>query len=859
VRLLQPNRPWGDGYVPAPFTHSGNTLFFVGPDIEPWKSDGTPQGTVRLKDIQPGEFVSSGTRFMAGEGGNLFFVTTSGDLWKSDGTEAGTVLVQPFPYSQMQVQSLDTLGSTALIVVSTQMSTQGAPQLWKSDGTAAGTQMVAELTRLNNPYETWKTTVVGGRLFLSSSQALWVSDGTASGTRALTSLTTSTSMVGLEGKLLFAQGSTLWRSDGPDGGVVQVAQVPQDQFISTLLAQGSQAYFLTLMNNSGTALWKTDGTAAGTVQVKAFAPNANGGLFLSPLRGDGGLLFFDRSDGTSLQTWMSDGTEAGTRLLTSTLQEPQGSWPGAWTALDGSALFLAEEGLSGPSLWRTEGTAAGTTAVKVLEPLDLQLGQPRPAPATVRFGGSVFLYSGNTLWKSDGTVAGTLAVRRFANLWNTPELVQLGDALYFTASDGGGPELWKSDGTEAGTVRVKAINPQGFGSSPHDLRVMGGALYFIAMHAKTDQDLWKTDGTEAGTVLVKNLEPASPLGSRLFSLHVAGNALYFRYQSGQLWRSDGTEAGTQPLPLLANGYFDSFHPLDAQTLYFQALNPSGDTPQSLLFKLEGGADAVQVWRTSEGNWDAVRGGFAHVRGGDVFMAWDKQHGLELWRTDGTQEGTALLKDLWPGPDSGIRQDKSPEVLTLEDQGLVLFAASDGESGEELWQTDGTPEGTLRVADLRPGPGGSVPRGLTRLGDTVLFSAVDEAAGVEPHALPVPVWTDRSPPTLTCPADVKARASESSGTAVAYPPATATDLSGTPTVQYSHASGSLFPVGTTEVTVTATDAVGLSRQCTFSVEVTRSAQDSPSPFGCDCNAGGAGPVALWSLLALLAGAVRRRRL
>jgi len=229
------------------------------------------------------------------------------------------------------------------------------------------------------------------------------------------------------------------------------------------------------------------------------------------------------------------------------------------------------------------------------------------------------------------------------------------------------------------------------------------------------------------------------------------------------------------------------------------------------------------------------------------MGWDVEHGLELWRTDGTPEGTALLKDVWPGSDSGLRQETAPEVFVLEDQGLVLFAASDGESGEELWQTDGTPEGTVRVADVWPGPGSSVPRALSRLGNTVLFFAVDEAAGIEPHALPVPVWTDRSPPFLTCPADVSAQAPESSGGAVSYPPATSTDLSGEPTVQYSHASGSRFPVGTTQVTVTATDPLGLSRQCTFQVNVTYEA-----PLGCACGTSGAGPLALWSLLALLAG-------
>jgi MYXO-CTERM domain-containing protein len=867
VRLLQPRFPWmGNLYSPLPFTRSGNTLFFPGPDGEPWKSDGTPQGTVRIKDIQPSEFISSGTFLMAGEGGSVFFFTADWQLWKSDGTEAGTVPVRKFDFlSLLYLQAFRTLGGTALFLE----NKPGRTQLWRSDGTEAGTQVVADLPALPNSYRTWVTTVAGGRLFLASNTELWVSDGTAAGSRALTSFTSPTSppaMADLGGRLLYAQGSTLWLTDGPDGSVVQVAQLPQDQSITTLLAQGSQAYFLTWNASGGSALWKTDGTSGGTVPVKALDPNSSNRLLsLSSLRGDGGRFFFDLGyGGSALQTWVSDGTEAGTRQLTSTQQEPLGSWPSSWVASGPFALFLGEEGLADPSLWKTDGTAAGTHALAALSPATPTQGQ-RGAPAIAHLGDSVFLYSGDTLWKTDGTVAGTLAVRRFTNTHLTPELVRLADTLYFTASDGNtGAELWKSDGTEAGTVRVKDISAADFGSGPRQLRGMGGRLYFSATEARYEQNqwkyennLWKSDGTEAGTVRVKDLDPQDAFGSGVLELHAVGNTLYFLGGAGhQLWRSDGTEAGTQTVALSSGSLFSAFHPLDAQTLYLQMMDTvEGGT---VLWKLEGDAAPALVWRSSKTiPVNTVRGGFARARGGDVFVAWDPEHGLELWRTDGTQEGTAMLKDIWPGPDSGIRQYEAPETLLLRDQGLVLFAASDGESGEELWQTDGTPEGTLRVADVRPGPAGSRPRGLTHLGNTVLFSAVDEAAGVEPHALPAPVWTDRSPPALTCPKDVTDFTDLTSGKEVSYPPATATDLGGEPTVEYSPPSGSVFPVGTTQVTVTARDAMGLTRQCTFQVKVVLTSEDR-SPFGCACGAGGTGPLALWSLLALMAGAVRRRR-
>lgn len=51
-------------------------------------------------------------------------------------------------------------------------------------------------------------------------------------------------------------------------------------------------------------------------------------------------------------------------------------------------------------------------------------------------------------------------------------------------------------------------------------------------------------------------------------------------------------------------------------------------------------------------------------------------------------------------------------------------------------------------------------------------------------------------------------------------ATANDnCTASPTIAYSHASGSLFPIGTTVVTATATDECGNSTSCTFDVTVT----------------------------------------
>ena len=81
---------------------------------------------------------------------------------------------------------------------------------------------------------------------------------------------------------------------------------------------------------------------------------------------------------------------------------------------------------------------------------------------------------------------------------------------------------------------------------------------------------------------------------------------------------------------------------------------------------------------------------------------------------------------------------------------------------------------------------------------------------------------------------------SPGGAKAYFSPTATDAVGPVTLTKSHASGSRFPLGTTTVTVTATDGHGNTATRTFNVLV----QDTTAPKKCCATCG---PFPLFSLL------------
>ena len=118
-----------------------------------------------------------------------------------------------------------------------------------------------------------------------------------------------------------------------------------------------------------------------------------------------------------------------------------------------------------------------------------------------------------------------------------------------------------------------------------------------------------------------------------------------------------------------------------------------------------------------------------------FTADDGQHGVELWRTDGSSAGTQMVSDLCPGPCSS-----SPARLTVFGD-RIAFVATDGFHGQEIWLSDGTRDGTRMPRDLCPGVCPSrTPSWLTVVGDRLFF-------GVSGYAQPNPYWlavTDGTP-------------------------------------------------------------------------------------------------------------------
>lgn len=98
------------------------------------------------------------------------------------------------------------------------------------------------------------------------------------------------------------------------------------------------------------------------------------------------------------------------------------------------------------------------------------------------------------------------------------------------------------------------------------------------------------------------------------------------------------------------------------------------------------------------------------------------HGVELWRTDGTDAGTSMVKDIRTGTPNGF-----PQSLVNIGNGQMIFNATTGTTqagaaGAEPWISDGTDAGTFQLKDIFPGTSSSNPGSFAKSGDTVFFRA-----------------------------------------------------------------------------------------------------------------------------------------
>jgi ELWxxDGT repeat protein len=762
--------PTFDGQYPGNMVDLNGVLFFTavyqgGRAL--WRSDGTPQGTTALKQFP---FVSSdqGPRDLFVVNNTLFFTSyedaTGRELWKSDGTASGTQLVVDLRPTGDAFSSSDSprfaARSNVLYFFARNASQTG---LWRSDGTAAGTTFLREFTSITKPV------VFANQIYFQASDmfaanpqdppqprvGLWSSDGTVNGTQLVATNPLAVPLT-VVGNVLLLYGQTgMYGMANTTPTLLTTATLPfnlsLDQLVLTVF--GGIAYFEAELSGER-KLWRTDGTPQGTLPEQAILPA--GSSSINMLTTAGGSLYFSTQDAQATKIWRSDGSAPGTTPLHTLspieagianpvcFHSVPGSFtpaPPALTAAGNVVFFVADDGVHGCELWASNGSLAQTRLVKDIWPA----GDAAPV-ALQAFKGQLYFIATNgtqrSIWRSDGSAAGTVAVHVPEQGANLGAMVASTTTLYFIQSrqQQGQTEytLWKSDGSSAGTTAITTVPSPWAAIS--GLTILDNQLYFITRNANVNRELWKSDGTAAGTQVVITFSGVQDI----LGLEPAQNRLFFLAGSSvsgyDFWVSDGTEAGTTILKQLGPPIFtgSSFISGQIKALGNNAFFTGWETATGYeLWYSDGTVAGTRVVRDINTQPALFGGGTSHAFPNNMavigskllFTADDGIRGAELWQSDGTEAGTTLLMDIYPGYRASAIQG-----ITLIGSQSVAFAASNGVAGMELWQSDGTTAGTVQIADIAAGAGSSNAQAVVINRSQLLFVADDNQIGLELYAL-----------------------------------------------------------------------------------------------------------------------------
>lgn len=602
------------------------------------------QSPYLVKDINPAVDLRPGSapRHLHAGDQVSYFVAQAGaasrGFWKTAGTPASTSLIMDaLSGTEPEVATVGDVGYFAFADM------QHGIELWRTDGTTAGTGLVRDIVPGTAHSSPSQVTAAGSLVFFNAFEGVGVG---------------------------------LWRSDGSAAGTIPLSSGAAE----SLIAAGDILYFIRSLPGTGQELWRSDGTPAGTHILEDTCPGSCSSVptLLTPV---GNRLFYVAySPAFGDEVRVTDGTS--TQVVADLV--PGGLGPGveSMAALGSSLVFSTFSS----GIWRTDGTPGGTEAISPLRGRDLT-----SAAGKVFFDATTPGF-GSELWRTDGTAVGTGMVGDLCpgacGFFDTPSaavFIGAPQLLYFIRYNGATSDLWRSDGTLTGTFIVKGT------AVATESAVLGDTLVFVAEPPETGRELWATDGSTTGTV---QLTEATASSSGVTQATIVENRLFFQAfepASGRdLWVTEGTDATTRPLDLaVGSGHALPQWPtaLDDRLLTDITFALSPSSANGLWISDGSPEGTTRLGPQMNATAPSANGSDA------LFLGSASSFDHDLWKTDGTAEGTVWLKDLSPGGFTTTGH-------FLPALGGTRFIAVDG-SAPGLWRSDGTVGGTISIASVFP--------------------------------------------------------------------------------------------------------------------------------------------------------------
>ena len=699
----------------------GDQIFFLGTDAthgkELWRSDGTSDGTRLVKDVVAGR-ESSGVRMLGQANGILLFAVDSGrerGVWRSDGSAAGTWrLAEGYARMARNLGGLMYFEGLAFDVILPES------EPWRTDGSIGGTYSihpassgVARRSLARTPrtsvdiFPGWQFFddapgrykfggAGGGRYFIDGSRDLWKTGGSVETTEKLGSLPESAAplvqiSVAARWVSLVSSGAGAgmdwWSSDGQPGEPVHLLEGAQWTGFQAVGLHGDTLVVM-VTSHLGSQFWKSDGTTAGTKKVADFPREwiANPSGFFTA---DGLVYFVAKTYDGGSEPWVLEVETGGIRLLKEIGKGRLPSDPAGFRLVDGTVYFTAS-GKEGSRVWATRGDARGTKPMSSWMPKGWQAARfwLTRLGETLYFVGS-HPAEGSALWRKDPgaknavrlgkTEGGNDSGMSFYSGIHVAEGI-----AYFTGFDGVRTLAWRSDGTLAGTLPLEAarkgIHPleQSFSAFPVGARVVLSGTdpvdnYFSA--------LLISNGPKAPATRIPGMAKEG-YPRHVGPMTLSGSAVYMKsLYDGKLWTTDGTAAGTFPLlPAAGASTSGAVHP---------TLHP--DEAGEVYLGFNNG-----IWKSdlaTRSIREIEAGGFSHlaVHQGGIVFARSSDGVVQLFKNAGQGGGSEEV---------ALLEGAQSVVSFTVSAGLFWIVTVDGKWGEgtpSLWRSDGTGDGTFRLA------------------------------------------------------------------------------------------------------------------------------------------------------------------
>lgn len=456
----------------GPITKLNNNLFFTATDgvhgPELWKSDGTVEGTVMVKDIAPGTDGSNVTSITVFKG-MVYFAANDGvngtELWKSDGTAAGTVMVKDINPVRTRNNGSDpgnlTVANGILFFTATDSDSVPTSALFKTDGTAAGTLRLTEL----DYFGSGQLTAVKNMIYFTrdGNRSLWKTDGTIAGTKTVIV---------------------------DDYYTVDALHVINDKLVfitNTSYRTNIRLYQLNPADDKPVLLHEFNGS-----DIDNITQVGNGFFFSVKTQGSG-------SDGVDY-LWHSDGTTKGTATIKNFPWQwfMSGSNMQSFASFNNKLYFAATSNFA---LWSSDGTTAGT--VKAADsPVNTSV---RPVVSN----GQLFYNSGNTLWAVN---ASGNAKQQFSSPQSPAQLFDFNNTLYFSINSPNynsvANDLWNNVTQPAITVTSNYSNVASGDLINYDSKIDSAVIKNITIKNNGTKELVLSEISVAGLPFYVNGNPS---------------------------------------------------------------------------------------------------------------------------------------------------------------------------------------------------------------------------------------------------------------------------------------------------------------------------------------------------------------